>query len=77
MNAVVVVNLVEYSNINEDALFDGLTAGTDDVFGEAPKPNVDEWSPNIGSTTKATSAAQIIKDKNAEKTIISDDDLPF
>jgi hypothetical protein len=45
LNAVVVVNLVEYSNINEDALFDGLTAGTDDVFGEAPKPNVDEWSP--------------------------------
>jgi hypothetical protein len=77
LNAVVVVNLVEYSNINEDALFDGLTAGTDDVFGEAPKPNVDEWSPNIGSTTKATSAAQIIKDKNAEKPIISDDDLPF
>ena len=77
LNAVVVVNLVEYSNINEDALFEGLAAGADDVFGDAPKPKADEWSPNIGPTSAPQSAAQIIKDKNAAKPVVEDDDLPF
>ena len=77
LNAVVVVKLVEYSNIDESALFEGITA-SDDVFGSMPNPNPGDWSPTITTPGQPIrSAGEIIKEKNAAKPPVEDDDLPF